>query len=317
MKLIALLVTSCLSTAVPLYKRGQRMSSNTGASRYKQCSPEILKGQKLGDMYLIGDPISMAPGVVVFSATTDKSEIVTVKCVEKYEYESPALIQASTGLSEVPESDQLRTKIQGSPDVNFLLSASNLHILPVLDYFFEQDHEFVVMDQVAGSLQSLQKSKRKFDVKQMFQQVATALVYMHSNGKYHPTFIPELILTKSLKNPFLVLSDFENIKNDKRADPYTSAYPPYVSPEVYFAMPGADWEKDDVYSLGILLVQMITGKAPWSEPSIDWSRIDVLVLKYRFGNTFTNILRKVLGPAENRPSAFDFRESIMALRSFY
>jgi serine/threonine-protein kinase len=99
----------------------------------------------------------------------------------------------------------------------------------------------------------------------LFTQLADALSYAHSHGIVHRDLKPANALIDSQGNVFL--TDFGIAKLLESASPrltQTDAImgtPAYISPEQAQGHP-VD-QRSDIYSLGIILYEMVTGSVPF------------------------------------------------------
>ncbi|MEO1618224.1 MAG: protein kinase [Planctomycetota bacterium] len=116
-------------------------------------------------------------------------------------------------------------------------------------------------------------SHKAFDVTEavrMIRDVATSLKHAHSRGVLHRDIKPANILIDELGNP--MLSDFNVATSSDRAGRFTAGGTVnYMSPEQLQAVclndSAADQRVDirsDVYSLGVVLLESLTGQKVWS-----------------------------------------------------
>ncbi len=141
------------------------------------------------------------------------------------------------------------------------------HILKVFDYGQHEDMVYLVMElQPAGSLADLLKAGALpiEKVTLLIDQIAQALDYAHRKGIIHRDLKPENILLDSEGNG--ILSDFgiAKILDADTALTQSSATigtPKYMSPEQW---QGREVDaRADVYALGVLLFQMLSGQVPF------------------------------------------------------
>ncbi|MFW5691278.1 MAG: serine/threonine-protein kinase [Chloroflexota bacterium] len=144
------------------------------------------------------------------------------------------------------------------------------HILPLYDYGQEDDILYLVMAYIDGG--SLEERLRRGamplrDVEKILREVAGALDYAHRQGVIHRDIKPANILLSG--EGFALLADFGIVKLVEGSADLTGTgvvgTPAYMSPEQ--AQGGVIDSRADIYSLGVVIYQMITGKQPFSAPS--------------------------------------------------
>lgn len=142
------------------------------------------------------------------------------------------------------------------------------HILPVIDFGQEESIVYIVMRLVRG--ESLDHRLRHGKLKisyavEMIQKVGSALGFAHEQGIIHRDLKPNNILLDEHGNPYL--TDFGIAKLLAGDTKLTGTQgvlgtPSYMAPE--------QWRNDqidaraDIYSLGIMLYEMLTGNLPFN-----------------------------------------------------
>jgi serine/threonine protein kinase/ligand-binding sensor domain-containing protein len=141
------------------------------------------------------------------------------------------------------------------------------HILPVYDHGESHGIAYLVMRYLdAGTLRDrIARGSLPLDeVDRLFSQLADALDYAHSRGVIHRDLKPSNALMDERGNLFL--TDF-GIAKLLESDPHFTSTgaligtPAYMSPEQAQAQK-VD-QRTDIYSLGIILYEMITGRVPY------------------------------------------------------
>ncbi|MDX1991445.1 MAG: protein kinase [bacterium] len=142
-------------------------------------------------------------------------------------------------------------------------------IVPLYDYWREPSGAYLVMRWLRGG--SLQQALEKdgpwepLRVSRMLNQIAEALAVAHRQGVIHRDLKLDNILLDENGNAFL--SDFGIAKDLGGKDRITQnnailGSPAYLSPE---QIKGEDvTAQSDIYSLGILLFELLTGQQPFS-----------------------------------------------------
>jgi len=140
------------------------------------------------------------------------------------------------------------------------------HIIPVIDYGTEGDLTYMVMAlKKGGNLGDLIK-KEKLSLQEIYRlvsQIGLALDYAHQKGIIHRDLKPANILLDEERNTFL--TDFGIAKKlgetKLTAQGMVVGSPIYMAPE---AWRGEDaGSETDIYSLGIILFEMLTGQPPY------------------------------------------------------
>jgi serine/threonine protein kinase len=155
-------------------------------------------------------------------------------------------------------------------EARIIARLEHAHILPVFDYGESEGIAYFVMRYLeAGTLKDKMETGRPLplrEIDRLFTQLADALSYAHSQGVIHRDLKPANALIDSRGNLFL--TDFGIAKILESASPrltQTDAImgtPAYISPEQAQAQK-VD-QRSDIYSLGIILYEMVTGRVPYT-----------------------------------------------------
>ncbi len=186
-------------------------------------------------------------------------------------------IQAGTGVS----LNDLRTAL--AQEFQILSGLRHPHIISVLDYGFDQEQQpFFTMTYLSESRSILEAGRgNTFDQQiQLIQELLQALAYLHRRGVLHRDIKPENV--QVVAGSVRVL-DF-GLAVDQPLDQSGSAGTAlYMAPEIF---DGESYQQPaDLYSVGVLLYQMLTGKHPFEpfdfsfvdrvlDADPDWSQID-------------------------------------------
>jgi serine/threonine protein kinase len=165
----------------------------------------------------------------------------------------------------------------------FLAEARNMfrmshpNIIKVTDLIDEGDTVAFVMEYIEGeTLKDYLERKGKLvddEIKSLFTQMLDALEYVHEQGLVHRDIKPSNFMITP--NDKVKLMDFGIAK---QTDPNTSDYtstgtqqqmgtPMYMSPEQVHETKNVT-PQSDIYSLGVVLWQMVTGKRPYDTKTL-------------------------------------------------
>lgn len=153
-------------------------------------------------------------------------------------------------------------------EARMLAQLQHPHILPVFDYGEADGYPYIVMPfVVSGTLAELLHKQRLSlaQVRRIMTQIGDALGYAHARGMIHRDIKPSNILIDERGN--CLLTDFGLARMAEASTKLTSSgeimgTPAYMSPEQ-----GAGSKLDqrsDIYSLGIILYEMVTGRVPYT-----------------------------------------------------
>lgn len=142
----------------------------------------------------------------------------------------------------------------------------HLHIVPLYDYWRDSDGAYLIMRRMrGGSLREALKDA-PFDLQScalLVDQISTALAFAHQYRVIHRDIKPENILLDEDGNAYL--SDFGIAKDLSFSDSGPSSLPDtiigsldYLSPEQARGEPVTI--RTDIYSLGVIVYEMLTGK---------------------------------------------------------
>lgn len=175
---------------------------------------------------------------------------------------------------DLSENQVFRNKFRAEAKASAKLSHPN--ILTTYDFGLDSKRLFIVMELVDGSDLKDWIANDKFTSKvsryHLLIQASSGLAYAHQQGIVHCDIKPQNMLVSdegSLKiSDFGISRALETIsRNEKHSEVWGSPF--YISPEQGRGSPPSP--ASDVYSLGVILYEVFTGKLPFAGD-------DVLVL---------------------------------------
>jgi len=151
------------------------------------------------------------------------------------------------------------------------------HILPLIEFGDEQGLLYLVMPFIEGgtltsylrrSLPGLQ------EVSTIYQQLLDAVEYAHDEGLIHRDIKSSNVLLEQRRSgAYVYLADFGLVRTSRQAELEQSGKPipleqvpgtpHYMAPEQTL---GIVTTASDIYALGVLLYQMLTGELPYDDP---------------------------------------------------
>jgi Tol biopolymer transport system component/tRNA A-37 threonylcarbamoyl transferase component Bud32 len=145
---------------------------------------------------------------------------------------------------------------------------ANLHhpnILPVHDFGQEEGHSFIVMRYIEGTRTLKELMETPLSLVQaagLIEQIAAALDHAHQQGVIHRDMKPSNVL---MDGDWALLTDFGLAKMTEASVKLTGSgvgigTPAYMSPEQGQGV--AVDHRTDIYSLGVILFEMLTGQIP-------------------------------------------------------
>ena len=160
-------------------------------------------------------------------------------------------------------------------EMQVLQKMSHPNVVPISDAGQAQGVLFFTMPFIEGETMRHRLAREgafpMADAARTARDIATALAHVHSHGVVHRDVKPENIL---LSPSGAVLLDFGHARapaimqstDSHEAKKYIVGTPNYVSPEQVSGRRVAD-SRSDIYSLGCVLLEMLTGQIPFASSS--------------------------------------------------
>jgi serine/threonine protein kinase len=166
----------------------------------------------------------------------------------------------------------LVTRARFKRELKLIASLEHPAIVPVYDVGGEDNHQpYFVMRYMSGGSLAEMIQKRTFSLRDaalIIERLASALDHAHSQGIIHRDIKPDNVLFDASNHPYL--SDFGVAKFTETLVSATGheviGTPAYISPEQAL---GEDVDRRaDVYGLGAMLYEMLTGERPFGKDTV-------------------------------------------------
>ncbi len=169
------------------------------------------------------------------------------------------------------QQEEFRRRFAREAEV--IAKLEHIHILPIYAYGINDEMAYLAMRWLkGGSLSELTRHEHvSLDrAAEIFQQVAQGLAYAHSKGVIHRDLKPSNIMLDDTGNAYL--TDFGLAKLAEGSGELTRSgtivgTPAYMSPEQLRGEP-LD-HRSDIYSLGVILYNMLAGRLPFDTTTSD------------------------------------------------
>ncbi|THB66073.1 MAG: serine/threonine protein kinase, partial [Spirochaetaceae bacterium] len=203
--------------------------------------------------------------------------------------------------AEHPTLDQLlvikKLTMQGKTHVQkrflreakLMFSFKSDYIVDVYDHFAEHGAFHIVQEYIDGiSLEELIDRERYLPehiALYVLLYSARALQYAHSKGVVHRDIKPGNILISNSGSVKLVDFGIASIRDQRTDDDLTQVgmtlgTPSYMAPEQFTSSRDVD-HRADIYSLGVMLYEMITGKKPYPSGKLPETYQRIIKGKYK------------------------------------
>ncbi|KAL1857638.1 hypothetical protein VTK73DRAFT_8025 [Phialemonium thermophilum] len=275
--------SQAFDSKVPVHPHQFPARDSACQGRYVPIAPVERLGRFLTSTLQLNGIIGTGAYGVVYSAIDVKTNTrYAVKCLSKFNADGTPLDQRQVAfqireirlhcLASAHPNVVSMLKIIDSPDCTYVI----LEYCPEGDLFYNitERGQYVGKDDLA---------------KRVFLQILDAVEYCHSLGIYHRDLKPENILVTD-HGETVKLADFGLATSSDRSEDYGCGSTFYMSPECldhsarrpfYYCAP------NDVWSLGVILVNLTCGRNPWKQASFEDST-------YRAFTRRPDFLKKIL-----------------------
>ncbi len=162
-----------------------------------------------------------------------------------------------------------KVRLRFQQEAETVASLQHPNIVQVIEISLEAGREFLSMEYLGGgSLESMlhDKSWSNHEIAQIIQVLAKAVHYAHERGIIHRDLKPANILFTTELTPKIVDFGLAKKIHDELHTTVTGAVlgtPCYMSPEQAAGNDGSIGTSTDIYSLGVILYQMLTKRLPF------------------------------------------------------
>ncbi len=246
-------------------------------------------------------------GVVYLARQKKLDRLVAIKAISPY-------------LAQEPE-----VRERFAAEASVLARLSHPNIVTLYDYIEEPDALYLVMEYVEGKPLSeiLKAGPLPLEsIRKYFTQILDAFAYAHSKGVIHRDIKPSNIIITSQGQVKILDFGVAKILSSDHSQTRTGmrlGTLMYMSPEQVKGEKTID-ARSDIYSLGVVLFEMLTGKPPYDpelgelEMSLRIVREPLFDLSHPPANIPQKILEVILHATEKNPehrfsSCAEFREA--------
>ena len=259
---------------------------------FPSCSEQFLQGKVLNGKYKIGRMVGKGRYSAVFSGSFEQVEYA-LKCFNA-------------------TNDSF---FDG--EVAALKKLNHANVIKMIDSFEDSSLKFIVTEMCQMDLEKYIEINKKLDfptAKNIMLQISGAVVYLHDSGTFHRDLKPENILVNSYKNIITVkINDFGLSTAENYSSNVIAGTRLYMSPEIFNHLSGISWAKNDVWALGLIFFNMLTGTYPWEAPMLPGTLISNWKSDYGFTDDVVTFFQKVFTRSKSRPNTKEFQELLAKL----
>ena len=197
---------------------------------------------------------------------------------------------------------------------------SHPHIVTVFDAGISDKRAYIAMELLKGrDLRQLRQEGWRATPAQaalIVRRVADALSFAHSKGVIHRDIKPANIFMVGRTQPRVLDFGIARVAHQQTGDANIGAGSPYyMAPEQILKEPTAD-RRVDVFSLGVVLYELLTDEKPFRGESLKDIRHAVLMLTPPLASEVDRSVPKALAEIAARAMAKDPDQRIRSARSF-
>ena len=215
-------------------------------------------------------------------------------------------------------TEQIRTAL--ADEFQALASMHHPHVIQVLDYGFDQDHQpFFTMNLIDKARTVLEAGRdQPLEARcQLIIQMAEALAYLHRRGMIHRDLKPDNALVTTESNVKLLDFGLATLSEGQEHSDTIVGTLAYMAPEILRG--GLASTASDFYALGVIAYELFTGHHPFSTDSASELVMAVLSQKIDVENAgvdpeLTYILSRLLesDPEQRYEDAYEIIADLSA-----
>ncbi len=209
-------------------------------------SHDNLSGKQVGH-FVIEKEIGRGGMATVYSARqTSMNRTVAIKVLPRHFLHDPGFLE------------------RFEREVEVISQLEHPHILPIYDYGEADGVPFIAMRYLGGGSMAQMTEEATDDLTALvkpLQQIADALDYAHQQGVIHRDLKPANILLDDSGNAYLGDFGIARVMGSDLTGSAIVGTPAYMSPEQ--AQGDRIDARSDIYALGIVLFELITGREPY------------------------------------------------------
>lgn len=246
--------------------------------------PEILPAGTKISGYVIHEAIGSGAFSCVYKSSKENSTLpYALKIINK------------TSLSHAGDPERLQREI----DTMAFLKHPNIVCLH--DFFSDENNFYLFLDYCRGGdlaeyIASLPTPMREQQAANVFHQIVSAIKFIHQNGVAHRDLKPQNIMITMFPN--VKVADFGlcGFIDDGKMKTFCGT-PCYTAPECINQIQ-YNGVYSDIWSLGVILYEMVTGKHPWDVKNITKMVKQITNAQFTVPSTVTpacdDLIKKIL-----------------------
>ncbi len=215
--------------------------------------PYTWIGTYLGGRYLGLDVVGLGGFSYVLKVADDEGKMFAAKILKENYAKDSRVVQ------EFREEMSKYLKL----DLKCVVKVFEVHIPPPESREYIEDPPYAIMELAKTTLRKLLLLKGPLPLGEFFKlsiKISAAIQELHSRGLLHLDLKPENILIMDTKDYNIKLCDLGSAKESREYVPITQISYLYAAPEMLQKFVGT--QQSDVYSLGCIFYEMLTGKVP-------------------------------------------------------